>query len=79
MTQPLFDTHAHLISDDWETYTPKPLRPDLPTPKYWIFTFAEIVTTSKLRLGYIQCGVAGIFGLWGYYGVRVYDWQVLAV
>lgn len=53
--------------------------PDLPTPKYWIFTFAEIVTTSKLRLGYIQCGVAGIFGLWGYYGVRVYDWQVLAV
>jgi len=33
MAIPLFDTHAHLISDDWDTYPPKPLRPDLPTPK----------------------------------------------
>ncbi|MGK3952342.1 amidohydrolase family protein [Microbacterium sp. I2] len=33
MTLPLFDTHAHLISDDWDTYPPKPLRPDLPVPK----------------------------------------------
>jgi predicted TIM-barrel fold metal-dependent hydrolase len=32
MTSPLFDTHAHLISDDWERYSPKPLRADLPTP-----------------------------------------------
>jgi predicted TIM-barrel fold metal-dependent hydrolase len=32
MSHPLFDTHAHLISDDWETYRPRPLRPDLPTP-----------------------------------------------
>jgi L-fuconolactonase len=32
MTQPLFDTHAHLISDDWERYVPRPLRPGLPTP-----------------------------------------------
>jgi predicted TIM-barrel fold metal-dependent hydrolase len=33
MPLPLFDTHAHLISDDWETYPPKALRPDLPEPK----------------------------------------------
>lgn len=33
MAHPLFDTHAHLISDDWATYQPKALRPDLPTPK----------------------------------------------
>jgi L-fuconolactonase len=30
---PLFDTHAHLISDDWESYPPQPLRPDLPVPE----------------------------------------------
>lgn len=30
--QALFDTHAHLISDDWERYPPRPLRPDLPVP-----------------------------------------------
>lgn len=29
----LFDTHAHLISEDWKTYPPRALRPDLPTPK----------------------------------------------
>lgn len=38
VTLPLFDTHAHLISDDWERYQPKPLRPDLPVPKRPDFT-----------------------------------------
>jgi len=38
MAFPLFDTHAHLISDDWETYPPKPLTPDLPVPKKPDFT-----------------------------------------
>ncbi len=38
MVSPLFDTHAHLISDDWDTYRPKALRPDLPTPKRTDFT-----------------------------------------
>ena len=32
MTVPLFDTHAHLISDDWETYQTRGLRPDDPLP-----------------------------------------------
>jgi L-fuconolactonase len=32
MDLPLFDTHAHLVSDDWDTYPPRPLRPGLPTP-----------------------------------------------
>jgi len=38
VTQPLFDTHAHLISDDWATYSPRPLRADLPTPKRTDYT-----------------------------------------
>jgi len=28
----LFDTHAHLIADDWERYKARPFTPDLPTP-----------------------------------------------
>jgi predicted TIM-barrel fold metal-dependent hydrolase len=38
MDLPLFDTHAHLISDDWDTYRPTPLRADLPTPRQPDFT-----------------------------------------
>jgi predicted TIM-barrel fold metal-dependent hydrolase len=30
--QPLFDTHAHLISDDWERYRAQPMDPSLPIP-----------------------------------------------
>ena len=44
MSVPLFDTHAHLISDDWETYPPKPLRPDLPPPRRTDYT----VTAEEL-------------------------------
>jgi predicted TIM-barrel fold metal-dependent hydrolase len=32
MAFPLYDTHAHLISDDWEAYPARPLRPGLPVP-----------------------------------------------
>ncbi len=38
MNHPLFDTHAHLISDNWDRYRPKPLTPDLPTPPKPDFT-----------------------------------------
>jgi L-fuconolactonase len=38
VTHPLFDTHAHLISDDWETYRPKSLRAHLPTPQRTDYT-----------------------------------------
>ncbi len=31
MDLPLFDTHAHLIGDDWERYPPLAVRPGLPT------------------------------------------------
>jgi predicted TIM-barrel fold metal-dependent hydrolase len=34
----LFDTHAHLISDDWETYPPRPLAPGLPVPRRTDYT-----------------------------------------
>ncbi len=32
MSFQLLDTHAHLISDDWETYQARPFTPDLPVP-----------------------------------------------
>ena len=32
MCEKLIDTHAHLISDDWERYRPRPFTPDLPVP-----------------------------------------------
>jgi L-fuconolactonase len=32
MTDPLFDTHAHLIAEDWDLYPPQPLAPNLPMP-----------------------------------------------
>lgn len=38
MITPLFDTHAHLISDDWEKYPPRALRPDLPVPRRTDYT-----------------------------------------
>ncbi|MBT2188223.1 amidohydrolase family protein [Sphingobium nicotianae] len=38
MNFPLFDTHAHLISDDWDTYQTRGLRPDDPTPPQPNFT-----------------------------------------
>lgn len=33
MTRWLFDTHAHLISEDWTAYPPRALRPGLPVPE----------------------------------------------
>jgi L-fuconolactonase len=38
VTLPLFDTHAHLISDDWDKYPPRALRPGLPTPQRTPYT-----------------------------------------
>lgn len=32
VTPPLFDTHAHLISDDWDAYPPRSMRADMPVP-----------------------------------------------
>ena len=40
----LFDTHAHLISDDWRTYQARPFTPDLPIPDKPEFT----VTAERL-------------------------------
>jgi predicted TIM-barrel fold metal-dependent hydrolase len=44
MSDPLLDTHAHLISDDWEAYPAKPFTPDLPVPDRPAFT----VTADQL-------------------------------
>lgn len=38
MSVKLLDTHAHLISDDWETYRARPFTPDLPVPERPGFT-----------------------------------------
>jgi L-fuconolactonase len=38
ISQPLFDTHAHLISGDWERYRPQAFSPDLPVPPRTSFT-----------------------------------------
>lgn len=37
-SEPLFDTHAHLISDDWDRYPPRALRAELPVPKRTEYT-----------------------------------------
>ena len=34
----LFDTHAHLIAEDWTTYPPRPLHPELPVPARTSYT-----------------------------------------
>lgn len=38
MAVSLFDTHAHLIGDDWDRYAAKPLRPGLPVPERPAYT-----------------------------------------
>jgi len=38
MKKTLFDTHAHLISEDWSAYPPKALRSDLPVPERTDYT-----------------------------------------
>lgn len=38
MSVKLLDTHAHLISDDWDTYRARPFTPDLPVPDRPTFT-----------------------------------------
>jgi predicted TIM-barrel fold metal-dependent hydrolase len=48
MDAPLYDTHAHLISDDWETYRPRALRPDLPEPKRTPYTVTADVLISEM-------------------------------
>lgn len=40
----LFDTHAHLISDDWETYPPRAMHASLPVPPRTDYT----VTAQQL-------------------------------
>ena len=43
---PLFDTHAHLISDDWDRYPPQALRPGLPSRR----TDYTVTAGSLVRL-----------------------------
>lgn len=43
----LFDTHAHLISDDWDNYPPRPLAPGLPVPAR---TSYNVTAESLIRM-----------------------------
>ena len=47
---PLFDTHAHLISDDWETYRPRALRADLPPPRRTDYTVTAEALVALMDL-----------------------------
>lgn len=40
----LLDTHAHLVSDDWDHYQPKPFAPEMPMPERTKYT----VTAEQL-------------------------------
>lgn len=44
---PLYDTHAHLISDDWERYPPRPLSAELPVPRRTDYT---VTAESLVRM-----------------------------
>lgn len=67
MVLPLFDTHAHLISDDWETYPPKALRPDLPTPKKPDYTVtAEALIGMMDEHGVAEAALVQRGHLYGY-------------
>lgn len=44
MSFQLLDTHAHLVSDDWEQYQPRPFTPEMPTPERTEYT----VTAEQL-------------------------------
>lgn len=67
MVQPLFDTHAHLISDDWDRYPPRPLRPDLPTPRKPDYTVtAESLIRMMDEHGVAQAALVQRGHLYGY-------------
>lgn len=74
MVSPLFDTHAHLISDDWDTYQPKPLRPDLPTPKRPDYTVtAEALIGMMDAHGVAEAAVVQRGHLYGYDNSYIVD------
>ncbi len=74
MDAPLYDTHAHLISDDWETYRPRALRPDLPAPKRTDYTVtAESLIGLMDRHGVTTSCVVQRGHLYGYDNSYIID------
>lgn len=64
---PLFDTHAHLISDDWERYPPRPLRPDLPVPPRTGYTVTAEVLMALMDAHHVRAACVVQRGhLYGY-------------
>jgi L-fuconolactonase len=74
MTFPLFDTHAHLISDDWETYPPKSLRADLPIPKRTDYTVTAEALVKMMDKHYVPTACVVQRGhLYGYDNSYIID------
>lgn len=48
MRDRLFDTHAHLISDDWNRYPPRALQAQLPVPKRTDYTVTAEALTAMM-------------------------------
>ena len=63
----IYDTHAHLISDDWASYPPRPLRPELPAPARTDYTVtAESLVTMMDQLQVATACVVQRGHLYGY-------------
>jgi L-fuconolactonase len=54
-SEPLFDTHAHLISDDWDRYPPRALRADLPVPKRTEYTVTAEALIDMMDAHDVRC------------------------
>lgn len=63
----LFDTHAHLISDDWDTYPPRALAPGLPVPQRTDYTVTAEALVSMMDQHQVQAACVVQRGhLYGY-------------
>jgi len=74
MSLPLFDTHAHLVTNDWKAYPPKALRPDLPEPKRPDYTVtAEALIEMMDARGVAEAAVVQRGHLYGYDNSYILD------
>jgi predicted TIM-barrel fold metal-dependent hydrolase len=63
----IYDTHAHLISDDWAGYPPRPLRPEMPVPARTDYTVtAEALIQQMDQLDVATACVVQRGHLYGY-------------
>lgn len=74
MALPLFDTHAHLVTNDWDAYPAKALRPDLPDPKKPDYTVtADALIEMMDARGVAEAAVVQRGHLYGYDNSYILD------